>query len=508
MNRRKFLESAAATSAAFTIVPRQVLGGRGYVAPSDKLTLANIGCGTQGTRELVHGLIQDERIQIVAVCDPVKDDTNYLDWSKNGIRDDVRELLEDPGFNEGVEGIRCGRDQFQEIVQRYYAKASGTEKYKVSSYADFRELLEQEQDLDAVKIMTPDHLHAAISLAAMKRGIQVVTHKPIANRMNETKLIIETTRKTGVGTHLLAYREGGSANVQRIMSRIKAGVIGPLREVHNWTDRPVWPQYTELPTDKPPVPEGFDWDLWLGPCVHRPYHPHYTHMVFRSWYDFGGGCIADMGIYSLWPVFTALKLGPPLSARAWATHTCKIVDFVANPVENDFSFPTACKIQFQFAPREEWPALDVFWYDGGMQPRIPEMEADTASSPPGGLLYVGDSGKILVGRGIPQLITAKGIEPLWEEEPASPQERERRHNPWLEAFLGGEPSPGSFLNAGPISETVCLAAVALRAGRQKSGDRTYPASIKLLYDSDKMEITNVPEANQYLTREYRPGWEL
>ena len=459
-NRRKFVGIAAA-SGLFSIVPRHVLGGDGYVPPSDKITMAHVGCGTEGTRELVTGLIQDPQVQIVAVCDPVKNATNYLDWSKNGIRDSVRRLLEEPGFNEGVPGIRGGRDQFQEIVQKYYAKTRGLKDFKVASYADYRELLEKERDIDAVKIMTPDHLHAAIGVAAMNKGKNILIHKPLANRMNEAKLIMETARKTKVATHFLAY-QGGGAPVERIVARIKDGAIGPLREVHNWTDRPVWPQYTEIPSERPPVPEGFDWNLWLGPERDRPYHPNYTHMVFRSWYDFGGGCIADVGIYSLWPVFTALNVGPPTSARAWSTHTCNTVDQVANPMVNDFSFPTASVIQFQYAARADWPALDLFWYDGGVQPRIPELDSDTAPVGPGGMLWVGDKGKILTGgRGGPQLITSKGVEPLWKGEspaavraPGAPQPPGAA-NIWISAFKGGEPSPGSFLNAGPISETVC-----------------------------------------------------
>ena len=418
INRRNFMGTAAATG-AFSIVPRHVLGGQGYVAPSDKLTMAHIGCGTEGTRELVAGLLQDPRIQIVAACDVVKDSTDYLDWSKNGTRNTIRRVLEKPSWGEGVPGIRSGRDQFKEVVEAYYAKQTGYENFKgCTSYNDFRELLEKEKDVDCVKIMTPDHLHAAIGLAAMKKGKPILVHKPLANRMTETRLVIETARKMKVPTHFLAYGQG--AATERIVGTIKEGVIGPLREVHNWTDRPVWPQYTELPTERPPVPPGMDWQLWLGPAVDRPYHPCYTHMVFRSWYEFGGGCIADMGIYSLWPVFTALNLGPPLSARAWSTHTCNVIDYVATPVENDFSFPTASVIQFEYGARQDAPALNVFWYDGGMQPRIPELDSDNAALPPEGMLYVGDKGKILSAGGAPRLITAKGSEPLWRDAPAAP----------------------------------------------------------------------------------------
>jgi len=206
LNRREFLTPAAAAGLALTVVPRHVLGGPGYVAPSDKLTLAYIGCGTQGTREML-SLVATPQVQITAVCDPVKDGTNYVDWSKTGIRDSVRRTLEDPNWGAGVGGIRAGRDMAKEIVETYYARKREAEKFSaVAGYADFRELLEKEKDLDAVKIMTPDHLHATISIAAMKKHKHVLIHKPLANRVAEVRMVVDAARKTGVATHLLAWR--------------------------------------------------------------------------------------------------------------------------------------------------------------------------------------------------------------------------------------------------------------------------------------------------------------
>ncbi len=501
-NRRAFIGSAAA-SGVFTIVPRHVLGGTAYVAPSDKITLAHIGLGTQGFNEL-GGLLAEPSIQIVSVCDPNTDSNDYVEWGKNSTRNRIRTYLGNPTWRENDSGCPGGREVGREVVDTYYAKQRGADKFKACSvYADFRELLEKEKDLDAVKIMTPDHLHATIAIAAMKKGKNVLVHKPLANRMYEARLVIETARKTKVATHLLAY--GSGAGNGRIAARIKEGVIGKLREIHNWSNRPVWPQYTQIPTDRPPVPKGLDWDLWLGPALDRPFHPHYTHTVFRGWYDFGGGSMADMGIYSLWPVFTALNLGAPLSAEARYTHTCSIVDQVSRPVKNDFAFPTACSIHFRFAARADMPALDLFWYDGGMKPRVPEeIEADNKELPIEGILYVGDKGKIFAGfNGQNPLLYANGKSaPLFKEE--AQQQTDRRAQrapgerilPWLQAFKGGEPSPGSFLNAAGISDAVNLGAVSLRAGK------------KVLFDSENMKITNIPSANQYLYREYRKGWEL
>ena len=187
INRRKFLGSAATASLAITIVPRQVLGGSGYVAPSDKLTLGYIGCGTQGMREMT-ALIANPALQIVAVCDPNKFTTDYVDWSLNDVRNSIRNALGDKTWGENLKGIPGGRDIGQEFVNKYYAKSKDSAGYKgCSSYADFRELLEKEKDIDAIKIMTPDHLHATVAIASMKKGMHVVTHKPIANRIYEGK---------------------------------------------------------------------------------------------------------------------------------------------------------------------------------------------------------------------------------------------------------------------------------------------------------------------------------
>lgn len=504
MNRRQFGGHAAA-GVAFTLAPRHVLGGTGYVAPNDKITLAYIGCGTQGIRELLR-LIANPEVQITAVCDPVKDGSDYVDWSKTGIRDSVRKVLEDFNWGAGVTGIGAGRDMAKEIIETYYAKKRAAEKFRgVASYADFRELLEKEKDLDAVRIMTPDHLHATIAIAAMRKGKHVVMHKPLANRVSEVRLVVDTARKTGVATHLLAWR--GPINAVRDM--ILDGAIGTLREVHNWTDRPFWPQYDSIPTDRPPIPAGFDWDLWLGPALYRPYHPHYTHAVFRGWYDFGGGSIADMGNYSLWPIFTALELPVPYSIEAQSSSSVEINDQVSSVKMNDFAFPYANRVCFKFAAHGRWPALKLYWYDGGMRPFTPdELLEDGKSLPATGTLFIGDKGIILNNELIPakkmkEYRAAKGI--------PEPQEGRRvrgagGETEWLAAVKGGPASAGNFLNAANCSETIALAGAAIRYRRRVfQENRCAPA---LLWDAERMKFTNAPDADPYLTREYREGWKL
>jgi hypothetical protein len=498
ISRRKFVSSAAVASLGFTIVPRHVMGGKKFIPPSDKLTIGYIGCGTQGMREMTD-LIANPKIQIVAVCDPNKRSTDYIDWSLHGIRNDIRKALKDPTWGEGIEGIPGGRDIGQEFVEKFYGKSKDSGKYQgCPSYEDFRELLEKENDVDALKIMTPDHLHATISIAGMKKGKHVVIHKPIANRMYESRLTIDTARKTGVSTHLLAWSKRPGNDL--VKKWIADGAIGSLKEIHNWSYRPVWPQWTSIPKETPPIPKDFNWDLWLGPVPDRPYHPNYTHCVFRGWYDFGGGSIADMGHYSLWPMFLTLGVStPPLSAEAFGTTTRTVVDHVSRKVVNDVAFPYSSIVRFKFPKQETLPAFDLFWYDGGMKPPTPEeLETDGKDMPAEGMLFLGDKGKILGGfrNEDPVVLPESRMRSYTEGKDIPKDQPQRGDDFWIDAFREKKQSPGSFLLAGPVSETINLGAIALRTGK------------KVVYDAAKIEITNVPDANKFLRREYRMGWEL
>lgn len=498
MNRRKFIGSAVATAATITVVPRHVLGGKGFIAPSDKLTVANIGCGTQGLREMGE-LLQNPQLQVVAVCDVNKFTTDYLDWSPNGLRDQIRRTLENPNWGSGVQGIAGGRDIGKEYVESYYSKnkTPGTSA-GCASYEDYRELLEKERDIDVVKIMTPDHHHAPLALAAMKKGKHVVTHKPIANRMSEGRLVIESAKQSKVKTHLLAWSERPEHGL--IQKWIEDGVIGNLKEIHNWSYRPVWEQWPTRPRETPPVPAGFNWELWLGPVPELPYHPYYTHNRFRGWYDFGGGSIADMGHYSLFPLFLTLGIDtPPAGAKAYGTTHRYVDGNTYRWVENDVAFPLSSLIQIQFPEQKNLPAFDLLWYDGGMKPFIPEeLEEDGRDMPEEGMMFVGDQGKILAGflGERPEIIPERRMKAYQGEKELPEMERQPRTNTWVKAIINDQESPGSFKYAGTVTEAINLAPVALRAGK------------KVIYDSATMKITNDEAANKYLTREYRKGWEL
>ncbi len=490
-NRRQVLQSSA-----FTIVPRHVLGGSAFVAPSDKITLACLGCGTEALNE-ISALLRSPDIRIVTVCDPNKYASGYRDWSPDGLLKSMRRLIDKPNWLAGAEStIPGGRDATKDLVDTFYKSEPSA---GVTAYADYREMLAKEKDLNAVKIMTPDHIHGVASLACMKARLHVMMHKPVANRLLEGKMVIDGARKSGVATHFLAWNNG--FGIPQIKQWIDAGEIGTLREIHNWTNRPVWPQYTTLPADRPDVPRGFDWDLWLGPESPRPYHGNYTHMVFRGWYDFGAGTMADMGHYSLWQVFNTFNLGGPTVIEPLVSHHCGLRDNAAFRIRNDFAFPTASITRFRYPAAAGRGAVDLFWYDGGMKPPTPEeLDIEPKELPIEAMMFRGDKGFILAGfRGESPRLFANGKKPTPIPPPENRKRAETEANPALQHFItaarGGAQSPGSFLNAWPITETVNLWAVALRTGR------------RLVYDPTALRITNVPEANQYLSRQYRPGWE-
>lgn len=498
VSRRHFMRAGGAAAAAFTLVPRHVLGGAGEVAPSEKLTVACIGCGSQALRELP-GLLPLPDLQFVAVADPVKDSHDYVDWSRDGLRASIGTAMGQPDWRRNRPGIPGGREVARELIETVYARQRAAAAFKgCTAYNDFRELLVRERDLDAVWVMTPDHLHATVAIAAMKTGRHVRMHKPLANRLHEARLVIETARTTGVATHFQPASDG--ERLAPVRAWLERGAIGTLREIHNWSSRPMWPQYPTLPTDRPPVPPDFDWPLWLGPATDRPYHPHYTHAVFRGWYEFGGGALADMGHYSLWPLFQMLELDAPVRVESQPSHLCTLDGHVAVRIRNDYSFPAACVIRFHFAAKGNRPALDLYWYDGSMKPPTPDellvRDEELAAE---GMLLVGDRGKILGSFHGDNARLLGGDGGSSGDAAAAPADSRQRRSAasWIAAFKGGPPTAGDFLLAGPISDAFNLGAVSLRLGGRR-----------LHFDSAGARVTNVPAANAWLTRDYRPGWEL
>jgi hypothetical protein len=499
MNRRKFLGGLAAAS-AFTIVPRRVLGGQGYIAPSDMVLLAQVGCGCQAQRQVNTGMVTRPDLQFVAVVDPNKDTHDYVDWNEWGNRNRIRKFLEAPEWGANHKGIRAGRDVAREIMEAYYRKqhrpASG-----IRSYEDFREMLEKESDIQGIVNITPDHQHGPINIAALRKNKAAICHKPVASVLYEVRRTLDAARASSAPSHLLAYSNNPDRHT--LEAWIKGGAIGTVREVHNWTNRPFWPQgMQEYHKSGPPVPEGFNWKLWQGPEPDRPYHPSYTHAVYRGWYAYGTGCLGDMGHYSLWQPYRILDLGVPEWVEARPNNDAFVdANYVSNGgIVSMVALPKASTIRWRHPATANRPAVDTFWYDGGMKPHTPEeLYQDNEDLADEGMLIIGDKGKILCDfrannpRLIPksrQTAFSGSIVPRDFDKTAPEDE-------WITAIKNKGKSKGSFEQVGALAEAVTLACVALRVPYKR-----------LLWDTQKMEFTNSAEANKLIRREqYREGWE-
>lgn len=501
-NRREFLGTAAAAS-TITLMPRYVLGGPGYVAPSDKINMALIGSGTMALKMLMRDWLPREDIYISSVCDPNTASDDYVDWSEHGLRNSIREFLNDPDWGDGYDGIPGGREIGRELVRRYYAREKRSGTYEgVPGYADFRDLLEKEEDIDGVLIMTPEHLHATIAIAAMERGKHAVSHKTLSNVLEEVRLAADTARRhPGVVTHLMAWQNDEA--YYQIKYLIESGAVGKVEEIHNWSNRPVWPQgWLHYPTERPPVPNGMDWDLWLGPVPHRPYHPVYTHALFRGWIDFGSGCLGDMGNYSLWRIYRIMNLVTPERVIATPTVGAHVVDQVSGRKLTQVAHPHSTSNRFFHPAANGYGPTEVFWYDGGRTPATPRALIDRNELMPSeGMMIVGNDGFIIGDfQGGGARLFTNGREQPFEAEITLEKEDSDGilggTDEWINAVKEGRPSRGSFENVQPLAEATCLGII----GNLMDG--------RIDFDAQKMEITNDPDANVHLRREYRSGWDL
>lgn len=503
VSRRKFLATSA-TAAAFTIIPRSALGGTGYVPPSDRVNIAFIGVGAQGLRVMLH-FLKEADVQGVAVCDVNRGGAGYPQWSDHEFCNSVRKLI---GTNSGWDWLSpdnplqlthslrvtsgvAGREPCQKIIDGYYGSQKRSGQYHgCAAYNDFRELLEKQKDVDAVVVCTTDNLHAAVSAAAMRKGKHVFCQKPLTHTIYEARRIAEIARETGVATQI-AVANQASEDTRLLCEWIWGGVIGSVREVQNWSSRPFWPQGIERPKDPEPIPEGLDWDRWLGPAPERPFNHAYLPFSWRGWTDFGCGALGDMGSYSYDTIFRVLKLEAPTSINASSTD------------RYDETYPQASIIHYQFGARADMPPVQFTWYDGGLKPpRPPELEPGRPLKGTGdedeGLLFIGDSGKILCGfngRG-PKLIPQSkmdAFQPPPKTLPRSPgNERE-----WLDACKGGKnKTGGNFEFEGMVTESLLLGNVAVCTGEPISWDRP------------NMKANNSDLGPKYIRPERRKGWEL
>jgi predicted dehydrogenase len=507
VSRRKFIAQSGSAALAFSIVPRHVLGGAGFVPPSDKVNIAFIGVGSQGLRVMLHFLTEPD-VQAVAICDANKSGANHPQWSTHEYCDRVQKLL---GVSSGWEWLSpdtpiqlthsmqasagvSGREPCQKIVEAYYGSKQRSGQYSgCKAYVDFRELLEKDKDVDAVVVCTTDNLHAAVSVLAMKKSKHVFCQKPLTHTIYEARRVAEVARETGVATQI-AVANQASEDTRLLCEWIWAGAIGPVREVYNWSSRPYWAQGIERPKESQPVPEGLDWDLWLGPAAERSFNQVYLPFVWRGWADFGCGALGDMGSYSYDTVFRVLKLEAPTFIDASTTD------------RYDETYPTASIIRYEFPARGDMPPIRFNWYDGGLKPERPaELEEGRPFRGEGeemdeGLLFVGDSGKILCGfnGAHPKLIPQAKMD-NFKQPPKTLPRSPGNEREWLDACKGNKTKPGgNFEFEGMVTETLLLGNVAARTGQRFQWDRS----------SMTVAGTNTDFKTKYISPERRKGWEL
>jgi len=349
-------------------------------------------------------------------------------------------------------------------------------------------MLEKRKDIEAVMIATPDHMHAPITLAALRAGKHVYVEKPMAHSIQEARLMAKVARGTGLVTQMGNNGHAGEG-LRQTREWIQAGVIGPVNEVHGWSDRPLkwWPQPAERPTAMPPVPETLDWNLWLGAAQERTYSPAYHPFAWRGWFDFGTGALGDMAVHNLDPAFYALDLGAPL----WA-------ESQHSPLGRE-SYPAWQIITFQFPERGSQPGVEMIWYDGGkLPPRPPGMEPDD-QMPDNGIIFVGSKGAMICGgwSGPPKLLPATRMNDFKAPPKTIPRSIGHRAE-WIQACKDNKPEDAraGFAYSGPFTEALLVGNLATRLGK------------KIQWDSANLRAVGTPEAEALIRKQYRPGFGI
>ena len=445
------------------ILPRHVLGGSGFVAPSDKVNIAGIGVGGRGFGVLKS--FNSDTTNIVALCDV-----------------------------DDVQAAGC------------YQHFPDAKRYK-----DFRVMLENQNDFDAVAISTPDNTHAVAAMPSMQLGKHVYVEKPLAHDVFEVRMMTEAAQKYKVASQMGNQGASGAGTWQAV-DWVQRGLIGEVTKVHCWTNRPVWPQGVPTPQDSQEVPTTLDWDLWLGPAEFRPYHSSYLPFKWRGWWDFGTGALGDMACHIMDVPFRSLELGYPKAVEA-SVSGVYIGDFVQAYYPE--SCPPASKIVYDFPSRGDKPAVKLIWYDGGIMPDRPDELGpdDQMGSGGGGVIMEGTKGKLMceVYGHNPTLLPKVRMEELGITKEDSPISEGHYEN-FVNACKGEKKAVSDFDIAGPLTETVLMGNLAIRSAQMRvnreQGGFDYPGRRKLMWDGQNMKITNFDEANAFVKREYREGWSL
>jgi predicted dehydrogenase len=506
LNRRELMRGLGVAAASLS------LDHAGFSMPridgSHKLTIGCIGTGAQGLRVLLDVLRLPE-VRVVAVCDVNRGSSDYLDWGPNELRNKVRTVLQDPSWGAADSGPTAGREVAEGIVKAFYAKQDANSPFPTcTAYEDFRDLLAKEKGLDAVIISTPDHWHAPIAIAAMRAGKHVYSQKPMAHSVWECREMARVAKETGRATQVSIFNSDSVASRQ-VRDLLSGGAIGPVRTIDIWTKRAsaFWKQGLATPTHADPIPDGLNWDLWLGPAPIRPFSRSYLPFVWRAWYDFGCGALGDMGEYGFDTISRAV--GFPAADRIHASSTDLFPD----------SYPIASSVHFHFAKTEIRPELELNWYDGGLEPsRPPELDDSTAMGVNGeGVIYRGDDGKMLtafMGQN-PRLLSPDGKMRLPFEDPAKKKEEQpfqparpelggsasraevAHYLDWVGACAGGAAARANYGFEAPIVETLLLGCIAVRTHEALSWDAT---NFRFTAGSER--------ATAMLKPQYRIPWDV
>ncbi len=451
-NRRQFLlASAAATSAgcATQRTHNTTLAQSGYQSANEKLNIASVGIGGKGSSDVDTCNSQN----IVALCD--------VDWRHGG-----------GTFNR-------------------YPNAK--------QFKDYRKMLDDCPEIDAVTISTPDHMHACIAMDCMQRGKHVYVQKPLTHTVFEARLLRETANQFGVATQM-GNQGAATAKHREVAEMIWSGMIGQVHEVHSWTNRPIgwWPQGIPNMLEEQDVPDYLDWDLWLGTAPYRPYNKGYCPFKWRGWWDYGCGALGDIACHNLSPVVKALQLEYPTSVMC-----------IHQKDANSQTYPTEAIIEYQFPKRGNFDALTLTWYDGKLKPKLPEGYSEQLNllSESTSTMFVGEKGLIVMKGEEGNVLAANGeiIKNFKKPQEIIPRipvigggDRDRMHKEdWIRSCKTGSKASSNFDHAGPLTEWVVMGNISIR----------YPYET-LLWDGPTMRFTNKNEANQYVSKEYRRGWEI
>jgi predicted dehydrogenase len=476
-SRRSFIKQSAVVS-SFFLVPRNVLGGVGYTAPSDQLNLAAIGAGGKGASDINHASVMG-RERVVALCD--------VDFSGS-------------------------------------AKASVERFPKAKLYADYREMLDTETDIDAVTISTPDHVHGPAAAYAMERGKHVYVQKPMTHNIREARMLTEMAREQKIVSQM--GNQGGSNPLLGMVQKwVDSGVLGNISKVQVWTNRPVWPQGGEMPEPNEGMkPDDLHWDLWLGPAEYRPFTPNLHPFNWRGWWSYGTGALGDVGCHLIDIPFRTLGLKYPTDAE------CSVSSVYSQMWTPDYH-PEGCPpssfitLHFDATDKSKSP-IEMTWSDGGIRPSHPEIiPADHdigGANSANGVLIMGEKGLISTNINdssplMPKLYLNDGTTEFGPEVEDNEEPEYGHQRKWVDACKAGFNSPehqaltSSFDYAGPMTETVLMGNLAIRSYMLRKGEGRnvkYYGRKKLLWDGENMKITNLEEANQFVGREYREGWKV